>query len=176
MTGLSYAGLDKLRCFVKVQKDSISTDSSNNLVCKISCKDCDAFHVGQTCRQLKKWISEQRNHIRKNTSQLSITNHRFKSNQEFVWNGVKILDNKILLSKRLVSEMFIKRQKNGLNLQNDTEGLHHTFAIIVENSLKIKNKNKKIDCCDFGAGQSQLFLWSDWPVLWLYHYAIASSR
>lgn len=103
---------------------------------KILCKDCDASYVGQTCRQLKKMISEGRNHIRRNTSQLSvITNYRLEANHEFHWDGVDILDSETSLGKRLVFEMlFIKRQKNGL--QDDTKYLHHAFMTIVENLSK----------------------------------------
>lgn len=93
-------------------------------------KDCDASYVERTCRQLKKRIFEHRNHICRNTSQLSvITNHILETNHKFDSDGIEILDNEILLDKKLVTEMlFIKKQKNGLNLQSNTEGLPHAFA------------------------------------------------
>lgn len=138
-TGVSYFGLNKLRNFVKVHKDIMPKDSCNNVVYKVSCNDCDASYVGQTGRQLKKRISEHRNHIRRNTSQPSvITNHRLEFGHDFNWEESEILDRESSLGKRLVSEMlFIKRQKNSLNLQSDTEGLHHTFATIIDNLSKI---------------------------------------
>jgi len=91
----------------------------SNVVYKVSCNDCYASYVGQTSRQLKKRISEHRNHIRKNTSQLSvITNHKLEFDNDFNWKEPEILDRESSLDKRLISEMlFIKRQKNNLNLQ-----------------------------------------------------------
>ena len=59
-------------------------------------------------------------------------------NHEFDWDGVEILDEERNLSKRLMSEMlYIKRQKNGLNLQIETERLQHKYANIVENFSNI---------------------------------------
>ena len=49
------------------------------------------------------------------------------------WDGVDILDEERNLSKRLMSEMlYIKRHKNGLNLQIETELLQHKYVNIVE--------------------------------------------
>jgi len=59
------------------------------MVYKVSSNDCDASYVGQTSRQLKKRISEHRNHIRRNTSQLSVlTIHRLEFRHEFNWEEI----------------------------------------------------------------------------------------
>jgi len=42
--------MNKLSGFIKVQKDPLPKFSKMNVVYKISCKNCDAFYVGQTCR------------------------------------------------------------------------------------------------------------------------------
>ncbi|XP_029674258.1 uncharacterized protein LOC115242254 [Formica exsecta] len=135
---LSYTALNKLHSTIKVHKDPLQRQSRMNIVYKISCKDCDASYVGQTGRSLKTRINEHRNHITRNTSQLSvITDHRLM-NHEFDWENVEILDEESILNKRLISEMlFIRHQKNSLNRQTDTEYLHHAYTLIVENLTKI---------------------------------------
>ena len=107
--------------------------SKNNVVHKISYRDCDASYVGQTGRKLKTRIAEHRNHIRYNTSARSvITEHRRQLDHEFKWDEVEILDEEPSYRKRLVSEMInIKKQKNGLNLQTDTDGLHKAYIPII---------------------------------------------
>ena len=99
---------------------------------KISCNDCDATYVGQTGRKLKTRIAEHRNHIKYNTSARSvITEHRRQLDHEFKWEEVEILDEEPSYRRRLVSEMInIRKQKNGINLQTDTEGLHKAYIPI----------------------------------------------
>jgi len=90
--------------------------------------------VGQTKRLLKDRISEHRNHINRNSNQSSvITNHRRHFNHEFDWNNVKVLDEETNYKKRLISEMIhIKKQKHGLNSQNDTELLDPLYHDLVQ--------------------------------------------
>jgi len=96
------------------------------------CKNCDASYIGQTSRQLKTRISEHRNHIWNTTTQSVITEHRLQFNHDFDWEDVKILDSERFLGKLLVSEMmFIKKQKNGINLQSDTEHLDDAYISIL---------------------------------------------
>ncbi|XP_018361384.1 PREDICTED: uncharacterized protein LOC108760084 [Trachymyrmex cornetzi] len=130
---VSFHSPNKMAKYIKVQKDSLSKNSKNNVVYKISCENCDASYVGQTDRQLKTRISEHRNHIRHNASTLSvITEHRLQYGHEFQWDNIEILDEEPCYRKRLVSEMLnIKRQKNSLNLQTDTEGLHKAYIPII---------------------------------------------
>ena len=103
------------------------------MVYKISCNNCDASYVGQTSRKLKTRIAEHRNHIRYNTSGRSvITEHRRQLDHEFQWDKVVILDEEPCYRRRLISEMLNnKKQKNGLNLQTDTDGLHKAYIPII---------------------------------------------
>ncbi|XP_011866087.1 PREDICTED: uncharacterized protein LOC105561048 [Vollenhovia emeryi] len=130
---LSYTGLHKLRCFIKVHKDPLPTLSRSNVVYKISCKDCNASYVGQTGRLLSTRINEHRKHINRNTKQLSVITEHRHSGHEFDWGGVDILDEEPFLYRRLISEMiFIKRQTNSLNAQNDTELLGDLYNLIIQ--------------------------------------------
>jgi predicted GIY-YIG superfamily endonuclease len=130
---LSFFSLNKMRNFIRAQKDILPIQSNKNVVYKISCKNCDASYVGQTMRQLKTRMSEHRNHIHRNTTTQSvITEHRINLDHEFDWENVQILDREPYLSKRLVSEMaHIKLQKNSLNSQTDTDFLHHAYVSIL---------------------------------------------
>jgi len=130
----SYFSLNKLGNIIKGQKDNIPKLLQTNLVYKLACKDCDATYVGQTSRTLKTRISKHRNHINRNTTTQSvITEHRINFLHEFNWDGVEILDRERFLSKRLILEMiYIKRQKNSLNLQSDTEHLDDGIISILK--------------------------------------------
>ncbi|XP_077278940.1 uncharacterized protein LOC143906618 [Temnothorax americanus] len=110
-----------------------------NVVYKINCGDCDASYVGQTGRQLQTRIKEHQAHIRRNTTSRSvITEHRLESGHDFEWNAVEILDSEPYINKRLISEMIcIKRQKNGLNMQTDTEDLPENYLDVIEGLPKI---------------------------------------
>ncbi|KYN17296.1 hypothetical protein ALC57_10422 [Trachymyrmex cornetzi] len=94
-----------------------------NLVYKISCNKCDASYVRQTSKQLKTKVSEHKNDI--NRSKLTnsvLSEHKRCHNYNFNWNKVEILDNERNYNKRLIFEMInIKQQKNGINLNTDTE-------------------------------------------------------
>ena len=58
---------------------------------------------------------------------------RLEFNHDFNWNDVKILDYEPLLNKCLISEMlFIKRQKNDLNLKTNTECLHQAYVTALD--------------------------------------------
>ena len=47
---------------------------------------------------------------------------------------MEVLDREPVLNKRLTSEMiFIKRQKNSLNLQSDTDNLNAVYLPLLEN-------------------------------------------
>jgi len=97
-------------------------------VYKLCCKNCDASYIGQTSRQLKTKISRHLN-INKNITTQSITEHKLQFNH-FDWEDVKILDSERFLGKHLVSEMmFIKKQKNGISLQSDTEHFDDAYII-----------------------------------------------
>jgi len=142
-TKTSFYSLNKLENFIKGQKDSIPKLLQTNLVYKLTCRDCDATYVGQTGRTLKTRISEHRNHINRNTNTHSvITEHRTKFSHEFNWDNVEILDRERFLSKRLISEMiYIKRQKNSLNLQSDTDCLDDDIITILNKLQEISHFN-----------------------------------
>lgn len=91
--------------------------------------------MGQTGRQLKTRISEHRNDIRRNDDNISvITDHRINFKHDFDWDNVQILDNERFLAKRLISEMiYIRLQSNSLNLQSDTDFLHHAYSSLLSN-------------------------------------------
>jgi len=56
--------------------------------------------VGQTKRTLNTRVAEHRNHIRRDTTQISIiSDHPLPSNHEF--DGVRVLDEEINYKKRL---------------------------------------------------------------------------
>ena len=131
---MSYTGMAKLNRFIKVQKDKLTNNQLSNVIYKIPCADCDASYVGQTRRLLSTRLKEHRSHISRNTSQKSvITNHRLMGH-EFKWEEVEVLDREPVLNKRLTSEMiFIKRQKNSLNLQSDTDNLNTVYLPLLEN-------------------------------------------
>jgi hypothetical protein len=136
---LSYFSLNKLNKYIKVHKDTLLELSHRKVVYKINCNDCEASYVGQTGRQLLTRVKEHNSHIRRNGGGHSVlTDHRLEHNHDFNWKDVKILDQEPSLNKRLISEMiFIKRQKEGLNLQTDTENLPETYISVIDGLAKI---------------------------------------
>jgi len=91
-----------------MHKDIFPTHSRSHVVYKINCLNCDASHVGQTKRILNIRVVEHRNHIKRDTAQVSvITDHRLQSNHND-WNGVRVLDEEINYKKRLISEMIYR--------------------------------------------------------------------
>ena len=136
---ISFFSLNKLNNIIKTHKDKLSHTSHSNIVYKINCNDCNASYVGQTGRQLNTRIKEHRNHINRNTSTKSvITEHKINFQHEFDWDNIEILDHEPNYHKRLVSEMIhIKRQKNSINMQTDTESLHQSYFNVIERLPKI---------------------------------------
>ncbi|KYN02856.1 hypothetical protein ALC62_06323 [Cyphomyrmex costatus] len=62
---------------ITMHKNPLPREKKSGVVYKISCKNCNASYVGETCRQLKSRIAEHRNHIRWSTFTRSvITEHR----------------------------------------------------------------------------------------------------
>lgn len=43
--------INKLRSFIRVHKDNMPIELRNNVVYKISCRNCGASYVGQTSKQ-----------------------------------------------------------------------------------------------------------------------------
>lgn len=60
-----------------------------------------------------------------------ITDQRLDFDHEFEWNNVEILDTESYFNKHLISEIiFIKRQKNSLNMQT-VENLPDIYILII---------------------------------------------
>ncbi|KYN09443.1 hypothetical protein ALC57_18450, partial [Trachymyrmex cornetzi] len=127
--------INKLNMFVKVHKDKIDITNRNNVVYKISCRDCDASYVGQTKRKLSTRLREYECNIRGNSSKYSVlTNHMLDFNHSFDWKNVRVMDTESHYNKRLISEMlFIKKQYNDINTQKDTEKLSKTYFCLLDN-------------------------------------------
>jgi len=64
---LAYFSLHKLGWIVKTHKDSLSVDSNKNVVYKLTCKNCDAYYVGQIKRRLSTRVAEHKNDINQKT-------------------------------------------------------------------------------------------------------------
>jgi len=130
---IGFRCLNKLSRFIRVQKDRDCASFKNNVVYKISCKNCDATYVGQTKRQLRTRIREHKNNLKQDQSKHSvITEHIIKYNHSFDWDNTKILDCESKFYKRITSEMIhIKEQKVGLNLNSDTELLDESYFDIL---------------------------------------------
>ena len=136
---ISFFSLNKLDNLIKTHKDKLPYVSHSNVVYKINCNNCNASYVGQTGRQLNTRIKEHKNHINRNSTVKSvITEHKINFQHDFDWDNIEILDHEPFYHKRLVSEMLhIKRQKNSINLQTDTEGLHQSYNIAIDRLSKI---------------------------------------
>jgi len=78
--------------------------------------------MSQTKRQLKTRLHEYVSDINISSKSPSvISNYRMEENHNFKWDKVDILDIESSYNKRLISEMVhIKKQKRGINRQNDT--------------------------------------------------------
>jgi len=125
---ISFFSMSKLNSFIKIYKDPLPKLSNMNVVYKISCENCDASYVGQTCRQLKTRISEHKNISRNISIHSVITEHRLQFKHDLDWEGVEILDVERNFNKRLISKMInIKSQKNGINLQTEIEVLDRVY-------------------------------------------------
>ncbi|XP_025264609.1 uncharacterized protein LOC112637982 [Camponotus floridanus] len=129
---LFYTGINNLRRFIKVGKDRLDKDSRNNIVYKINCMDCNASYVGQTGRLLKTRLKEHKKNLTSVIAEHRALDHTLD------FDGVEILDEEAFLGRRLISEMIhIKRQRNALNLQNDTLKLNASCLSIIDNISKI---------------------------------------
>jgi len=139
---IGYRCLNKLNMIIKTHKDKNLHSQNSSVVYKINCNDCDASYVGQTKRQLKTRIKEHKNNINGNINRFSvISEHIIKEKHDFNWDKVKILDHETNYHKRIISEMLhIKEQKNGINLNKDTELLCDSYFDILENLKDIDEK------------------------------------
>jgi tetrahydrodipicolinate N-succinyltransferase len=131
---IGYRCFNKLDKIIKTHKDKNEHSCNSNVVYRINCNDCNASYVGQTKRQLQTRLIEHKNNIKLDSIRHSvISEHILNKQHTFDWNNVKILDSEINYHKRLISEMlYIKEQKNGLNLNKDTELLSESYFDILD--------------------------------------------
>jgi len=129
---LSFISLHKLGRIIKAQKDTLPVCSNKNVVYKLNCKDCNVTYIGQTKRRLNTRIMEHKKDINKiNGKHSVITEHRLECIHDFDWNNPTILDKEKQYYRRLISEMInIKIHSGTINLQSDTESLHHSYCEI----------------------------------------------
>lgn len=126
---MGFRCLNKLSNFIKVHKDRNKLECNCNVIYKIYCKDCDASYVGQTKRKLSTRLKEHRTNIKLDASKHSVvTDHILQNNHTFDWEKVRILDIESNFNRRIISEMInIKEQKNGINLNKDTDMLDESY-------------------------------------------------
>jgi len=106
-----------------------------NIVYKIKFNECDVSYVGQTKRQIRTRIKEHRNNIKLDKTRHSVRHwpHSELHKHTFDWNIVRIKDSEFNYNKRLISEMLhIKEQKNGIDLQKDTELLDESYFYLLD--------------------------------------------
>ena len=132
-----YICYNKLNRFIKLHKDPTEHNLNNNIIYKINCNNCDASYVGQIKRTLKTRINKHKRNI-KQFNITVVSQHIIDSNHSMNWDEVQILDHESNYYKRLISEsIYIKQQKNGLNLNEDTDLLDKTYFPLLD---KIINK------------------------------------
>jgi len=135
---IGYRCLNKLNKFVKTHKDREPRALNNNMIYKISCKDCDASYVGQTKRQLKTRLREYKNNIKQGYSKHTVVSeHIVNFNHTFDWKNVQILDHEYNYHKRLILEIIHIKEQNGLNCINDTDYLDDCYFDILNTLSKL---------------------------------------
>lgn len=140
---ITFKGVNKLSGVIKSHKDQFPTMENNNVVYKLSCADCEATYVDQTCRLLKNRIKE---HKRINFRNPTVVNEHVLNNEHtFNWDNVEIMDKETFYYKRLISEMFhIQTQTAGINLQTDTDFLGETYKPVVHR-LQTNMRKRRTD-------------------------------
>jgi len=121
----------KLFSIIRTGKDKLPLNIRTNIICKI---DCNACYVGQTKRHFETRIKQHKNDIKKkHESALSmVSKHRLDHNHDFDWLNPSILHTEQHYKKREVAEMiFIKKHRNTINLQKDTENLNSIYDSIL---------------------------------------------
>src|SRR5436190_586078 len=123
----------KLNTLIKRGKDVLPIMNKTNVVYKLDCKDCNASYIGQTKRHLSTRIKEYQNNIKKReSSHLVISKHRTECNHDFRWLEPSILHSEKNKRKREIAEMFfIKKHKNKINLQIDTDNLSPIYDKVI---------------------------------------------
>ncbi|EFN71434.1 hypothetical protein EAG_10167, partial [Camponotus floridanus] len=124
-----YKVTKKLNNLIRCGKDSLHNNDKTSVVYKLYCNDCNLSYIGQTKRHLRTRVKEHCNNIKLHESNHSvISKHRLESGHDFDWSKPHILHNEKYVSKREIACMFfIKRFKNLINLQKDTDSLNNIY-------------------------------------------------
>ena len=87
---LAFTITNTLKNFIERGKSKLELLSNQNVLCKISCDDCDASCYSQTKRKLDIRLREHISDINKKTGSPSvISDHRVNFNHNFRWNDVE---------------------------------------------------------------------------------------
>jgi len=123
----------KLDTLIRKGKDKLDDCRRTEVVYQIECKDCDQVYIGQTKRHLETRVKEHKNNIKNPSGNFSVvTNHRVSLHHEFDWDKTRILHKERNRKKREIAEMFfIKKQRNNINLQKDTDNLNSLYDQII---------------------------------------------
>lgn len=124
----------KLNCLIKKCKDRLPCVKQTEIVYKLNCEQCNASYIGQTKRHLQTRINEHRRDIKKQSDFISVVSkHRISLSHEFNWDSPDILHRESNTRKREIAEMFfIRRHKNTINLQSDTEKLTAVYDKVID--------------------------------------------
>ncbi|KYN21863.1 hypothetical protein ALC57_05757 [Trachymyrmex cornetzi] len=136
---IAYRPINRLSSIIKTGKDIIKKEDQSNVVYKINCQDCESTYIGQTKRKLRTRIKEHKNDYKKPMNNLSVVSrHILEFNHAMDWDNTNIVDSEQSYYKRMISEMIhIKKQKNSLNKQSDTERLPDVYIPIICQCLSL---------------------------------------
>ena len=113
--------------FVKLGKDAIKKEDTQNVVYEISCLDCNSKYIGQTKRKLKIRVNEHKRDIKSDDPKSEIARHA-KTGHKVNWKKPKIVDIESNYRSRLFSEMsYIHLNKDTINNMKDTERLQYEY-------------------------------------------------
>ncbi|KYN12115.1 hypothetical protein ALC57_15729, partial [Trachymyrmex cornetzi] len=126
---IAYKPMNKLNSIIKTGKDKLDKMEQCNEVYKINCLNCESSYVGQTKRKIKTRLKEHKSSTsNSNTVHNVVAQHQIKYEHKFNWDNIEILDTEPFFQKRFTSEMiYIKKQRKGINKQNDTEMLSESY-------------------------------------------------
>lgn len=123
----TFRSTNSLKKCIHPVKDSPEMLDLSDIVCKLSCCQCEIVYIGQTKRQMKFQINEHFTNV--NIQLLNVVSkHRVQFKHEFDWENVDILDFEPIEFKRLISEMIhIHLNTNIINIRGDTKKLHNPY-------------------------------------------------
>ena len=97
------------------------------MILSIKCKNCKATYTGQNKNYIRV-RKQQHNDVRNLKTNLPIPAHCIDNKHVYDFDNIKILDREKCDQKRLVKEMiYIKTNKNNINIQLDTVGLSNIY-------------------------------------------------